>query len=476
MDSAMVGSLIPLMIVGAATIIIMLLVAVRRMYGLTWAITVIGLGAALIADLIVPASNAGAPLFRFDAAAQYFSALLLLVNLIVALLSHRFIGEYRENREEFYLLLLLETTGSVMLVASSHFISFIIGLELLSVPLYAMLGYVRNSDLSLEAATKYFILTAVASAIVVFGLGLIYFQTGSLTLSSITDRIAASGLDPLLVTGLGLVFAGLAFKLAVFPFHMWAADVYEGSPLPATAVISTASKVAVFAFLYRMFQPVLSHNTGGLAVAIVVFAAGSMVVGNFLALKQTNIKRLLAYSSTANLGYLLIPLVSGTADSPQAAFFYLSVYAFTNLGILGVMTMRSSPDAESTESSSYAGLLYRRPLLALVFILMLLSLAGLPISAGFFAKLYLFKTSIQGAQWFLSAVFVLASATGLYYYLRLVFVQTMHAKAGVGDGPEPAKEQKVRNPATVAAMLVAAAIILVLGLYPSLLLSLLQSV
>ncbi len=440
MDNAMIDSLIPFIIAGGTSIVVMLLIAVRRLYMVSWTVTILGLAAALFADIAVPATGMGGPLFMFDTAARYFEALVLIVNILVGLLSYRYFQGYPENREEFHLLLLLETIGSLMLVSSANFVSFIIGLELLSVPLYAMLGYVRNRDLPLEAATKYFILTAVASAILVFGLGLVYFETGSLALSSIGRTMSNAGApDTVLIAGLVLVLGGLSFKLAVFPFHMWAADVYEGSPLPATAVISTVSKIAVFAFLYRFFLPIMQLHSGsgalsgGLVVSVIVLAVGSMLAGNFLALKQTNIKRILAYSSTANLGYLLIPLVTGAADSAQAAFFYLSIYAFTNIGVLGVLTAHSSHAGEQMEMDSYTGLLYRRPFQSIVFILMMLSLAGLPISAGFFGKLYLFKTAVNGSQWVLTAVFVAASAIGLYYYLKLVYVQITR-KQSVGTG------------------------------------------
>ncbi len=327
-------------------------------------------------------------------------------------------------------------------------------------------------DLPTESATKYFILTAVASAVVVFGLGLVYYQSGTMKIDEIGSRLMTNGTaDPLPAVGILFVLGGLAFKLAVFPFHMWAADVYQGAPLPSTAVIATVSKISVFVFLYRFASPALVSSYAGVRIALIVLAIGSMLVGNWLALRQQDLKRIIAYSSTANLGYLLIPLISSGTHAAQAALFYLTMYSATTLGMLGVMTVLSSPSHERSSLSEYRGLTWNRPFLSTVLILMLLSLAGVPVTIGFFGKLYLFQVGVAGARWVLSAIFVAASALGLYYYLRVVVVQLSRESPEAGDqgAGQPGSS---RVPPLAGAALVTA-IVVFLGVYPTPLVALL---
>lgn len=486
MVSNIVNSLLPEIVIAGTSIVVMLMIAAKRMYGPSFWVTTIGLTAAFVVMLVMrPAPLAGGPValfFALDGAAQFMGALVLAVNILTVLISYRYYSDYDDNREEFHLLLLLETLGSLVLVASSHFVSFLLGLELLSVPLYGLLGYVRDRDLPFEAATKYFVLTAGASAIIVFGFALIYYQEGTLSLPGLSQKLAG-GLNAVTGAGLVLVLAGLAFKLAVFPFHMWAADVYEGSPLPSTAVIATASKIAVFAFLYRFLGPMLHPANGGSALhsldlAITVLAVASMLGGNLLALRQSNIKRLLAYSSTANLGYLLVPLAAGSPQSLHSAFFYLTIYAAANLGILGTLTLFSSSATESAGLDDYSGLLYRRPAVSAGFILMALSLAGLPLSAGFFGKLYLFEAGMAAGRWVLIGVFVAGSTIGLYYYLRLVFVQLNRGPDAVTApaGGATSLVDTAANPGALVTLAVTFLFVLGIGIFPQQLLSLLQTV
>ncbi len=488
MVSSIVVALLPQIVVAATSIVVMLMIAAKRMYTPSFWVTTTGLTVAFVVMIVARAAQPEVGpvsiFFALDGASRFMGALVLAVNILTALLSYRYYRDYDDNREEFHLLLLLETLGSLVLVASSHFVSFLLGLELLSVPLYGLLGYVRDRDHPFEAATKYFVLTAGASAIIVFGFALIYYQTGTLSLPELSQKLT-TGLDAVTAAGLVLVLAGLAFKLAVFPFHMWAADVYQGSPLPSTAVIATASKIAVFAFLYRFLGPMLHPAAGAsvlhsLDLAITVLAVASMLGGNLLALRQTNVKRLLAYSSTANLGYLLIPLAAGSPQSLHSAFFYLAVYAAANMGILGTLTLSSTSASESTELDDYTGLLYRRPVVSAGFILMALSLAGLPLSAGFFGKLYLFEAGMAAGRWVLIGVFVAGSVIGLYYYLRLVFVQLSRSpvvETGTPGTPTPtALTDTAANPGALVTLAVTFVFVLGIGIFPQQLLSLLRTV
>lgn len=457
---------VPYMVVGAASILVMLTIGIKRSYLLSWLITVAGLAAGFVLLFLIPWPGANGTLFAFTAPVKYFNGLIIASDFVIVLYSYRYMKAYPENREEFYLLLLLATLGAMLLAAAIHFISFLVGLEILSVSLYPLLGYVRNTELPTESATKYFILTAVASAVVVFGLGLVYYQSGTMRIDRIGSHLMTNGTaDPLTAVGVLFVLGGLAFKLAVFPFHMWAADVYQGSPLPSTAVIATVSKISVFVFLYRFVAPTLVSSYAGVRIALIVLAIGSMLVGNWLALRQQDLKRIIAYSSTANLGYLLIPLVSSGTHAAQAALFYLTMYSATTLGMLGVMTVLSSPAHELSALSEYRGLTWNRPLLSIVLILMLLSLAGVPVTVGFFGKLYLFQVGVAGARWVLSAIFVAASALGLYYYLRVVVVQLDREAAAGASAPV--------QPLAGAALAIVTAVVVFFGVYPTPLIALL---
>jgi NADH-quinone oxidoreductase subunit N len=412
-------ALSPILIVGLTVVAVMLAIAVKRHHQWTAIISMMGLSLALVPLLVhlgLPGSSAFASpqtvtaLLRIENYACFYMAMILIAALTTTTLSHRYMEGYEGNREELYLLLLLSTLGGLVLTASCHFGSFFIGLELLSVAMYGMAAYLVKERRSLEAGLKYLVLSAVASAFIVFGMALVYSQTGTLIFSEIGASIANVADDERVVMILGgaMLLIGIGFKLSLAPFHLWAPDVYEGAPAPVTSFLSTASKIAVFALLLRYFVEARAYQYGVL------------VIGNVLALQQQDLKRLLAYSSIAHFGYLLVALIASGALAVVAIGIYLLTYAVTTLAAFGVITLMSSPykhhDAEIL--FDYRGLFWKHPYLAAVLTLALLSLAGIPLTAGFIGKFYVLRAGVDKRLWMLIAAVVLGSAVGLYYYLR----------------------------------------------------------
>lgn len=462
MNSADMTAILPLVTIAATSVIVMFLIAFYRNHGLTAILTLAGLILAVssIPFISTMAPRSVTPLLIIDHYALYFMGLIFLASIAVAALSYSYLEIRGGHREEFYLLLLFATLGTAVLAASTHFASLFLGIEILSVSLYALAAYLRHSDRSVEAGVKYLILAAVSSAFILFGMALVYAETGSMEFAQIASRAAASGVHGLPFTaGLGMIITGLGFKLAVVPFHMWTPDVYEGAPAPVTAFIATASKGAVFALVLRYFSRVDLHAHRSLFVIFTVMAITSMFAGNLLALLQQNVKRILAYSSISHLGYLIVTLLASGPMAVSAAAFYLTAYFVTTLGAFGVVTVLSNKDRDADSMDDYTGLAWRRPWLAGTFTAMLLSLAGIPLTAGFIGKFYVVAAGVGSALWLLVIALVINSAIGLFYYLRIILALYSH--------PE---EKIVAEPAlslSGSAVLAGLTIILIwLGVYP----------
>jgi len=384
------------------------------------------------------------PLLIADNFSVFFSALILLACLITTLLARDYLQHRSGENEEFYLLLMLSALGAIVLVSATHLASFLLGLELLGVALYALIAYPERGHAPLEAAIKYLILSGAASAILLFGFALIYAALGTLSFSGIGTQLANPELADnqlLILMGTAMVIAGIAFKLSLIPFHMWTPDVYEGAPSPVTGFLATVSKGAVFAALLRLFIDAELYQYQGLLFGLSVLAVASMIIGNLLALKQDNLKRLLAYSSIAHLGYLLITLVvfsviQHAALAVESASFYLAAYVVTSLAAFALLSIISSNKngVELDDLSEVNGLFWRQPLLALMFTIALLSLAGIPLTAGFVGKFYLFTVGIAGSLWILLGALVIGSAISIYYYLRIIFAMTAQPEADQASG------------------------------------------
>lgn len=462
MNSMDLTALSPLIILTATSVLVMLVIAFYRSHKLTIVLTLLGIA---LAALSLPGSAAVAPrqvttLLLIDRYALYFIGLILLASFVVSALSYSYFEMQIGNHEEFSLLLLLATLGCIVLPAASHFATFFLGIEILSVSLYAMAAYLRHSDKGLEAGVKYLILAAISSAFILFGMALVYAETGSMEFHEIALRAQGTAVHGLtFLAGLGLILVGLGFKLAVVPFHLWTPDVYEGAPAPVTAFIATASKGAVFALVLRYFGMINIHARPSLLFLFTIVAIVSMFAGNLLALLQMNVKRILAYSSISHLGYLLVTVLASGETTATAAAFYLAAYFITTLGAFGVVTVLSRKDAEAESMGDYQGLAWRRPWLAGVFTVMLFSLAGIPLTAGFVGKFYVVAAGVGSALWLIVIVIAINSVIGLFYYLRII--AALYARG-------EAKETVHKNPSfsSNAVLIVLTILLISLGVFP----------
>jgi NADH-quinone oxidoreductase subunit N len=318
-------------------------------------------------------------------------------------------------------LLLLAVLGACVLVISKHFASIFLGLEILSVALYGMIAYLRRRERSDEAGLKYLILAAFSSAFLLLGMALIYFTTGTMEFNQLSEYfLEASELPLVLLAGVGLMIVGIGFKLGIVPFHMWTPDVYEGAPAPVTAFIATVSKGGIIIVLVRFFNSINGFSYPQLVTIFTIISIASMFAGNFLALRQDNVKRVLAYSSIAHLGYLLVAFLSGNKFGVEAVSFYLVAYFITSVGAFGIVAVLSDEDRDAERMEDYKGLFWIRPWMAAAFTAMLLSLAGIPLTAGFIGKFYLLASGVDTQLWLLVVVLIVNSVIGLYYYIRII--------------------------------------------------------
>ncbi len=456
------AALLPLMILATAPVVVMLVIAFRRSHALTF---FLALAAVILAILTLlwktrPSSHKLTQLLVIDGYALFFIGLILVAGLFTLLLSYGYLNIHKESREEFYILFLSALLGSAILVSSVHFASFFLGLEILSVSLYALAAYMRMNELCIEAGVKYLILAAFSSAFLAFGMALIYSHVGTMEFSRIAVKMAAGAeMGPILLAGTGFIIVGIGFKLAVVPFHLWVADVYEGAPAPVTAFIATVSKGAVFAILLRYFMQVDMPRGNPLFVFFVCVAIASMFAGNLLALFQDNIKRLLAYSSIAHMGYLLVAFLASGELRVTAVVFYLLAYFIMTLGAFGVVTILSGQERDADRLDDYRGLFFRRPWLAGSFTVMLLSLAGIPLTAGFVGKFYVLAAGVSSVLWMPVICLVVASVIGLFYYLRVIVVLYTPV-------PEAAAAVGFSMPAGVLALSVLMGLLVWIGVYP----------
>lgn len=420
--------LLPLLVTSLTAVVVMLAIAAKRNHTVTFILSVVGLNLALLS--LIPALEVAplevTPLLLIDKFACYYMALVLAASLACITLIHAYLGGdsgkgYPGNREELYLLVLLSAAGGLVLVSAQHLASLFIGLELLSVPTYGMIAYAFFNKRSLEAGIKYMVLSAAGSAFLLFGMALLYAESGNLAFADIGVSLARES-SQLVQIGIGMMLIGLAFKLSLVPFHLWTPDVYEGAPAPVAAFLATASKVAVFAVLLRLYQISPAMSGGWLSELLTLIAIASILVGNLLALLQNNLKRLLGYSSIAHFGYLLVALVASKGLAVEAVGVYLATYVLTSLGAFGVITLMSTPysgrDADALYE--YRGLFWRRPYLTAVLTVMMLSLAGIPLTAGFIGKFYVIAAGVEAQLWWLLGAMVLGSAIGVFYYLRVM--------------------------------------------------------
>jgi NADH-quinone oxidoreductase subunit N len=438
---------------------------------LTGAITAFSLW--LVGPETLAGAKSVAPYLIVDRFTIFFDIVLCLGGAIAALLAGGYLPEHKLDRGEFYPLLIFATLGAMVLASAGDLLSLFIGLETMSLGVYAMVGFRRGSMRSTEAAVKYFLLGSFAAALLLYGGALIYGVTGKTSLVAIGAAIRA-GVETsqwgMLLLSMVLIIAGLAFKVSAVPFHMWTPDAYEGAPTPTTAFMAVAVKSAAFAMMLRMLVSVfgdplsMSWATGWPPI-IALLAALSMTVGNLVAGRQESVKRMLAYSSVAHAGYVLVGVVA-MIKQPEAAqgsvMFYLLTYTVATAGAFGALILCGSRGREAVSYEDLAGLGKRHPAVALAFSFFLLSLAGIPPTAGFFGKLYIVSTSIGAGLNVLAVLLVVNSVIAAYYYLRVMEYMYMREPAAGAPIAVPMRSAYVR-----AALVLCAAAVILLGLWPS---------
>jgi NADH-quinone oxidoreductase subunit N len=400
-------------------------------------ISALGVVAALIMTYWMTFATGGAELRAFrgmvvmDAYALFFNIIIGYATGLVLLLSMDYMRREGVESGEFYILVLLSSLGMMLMASAGDLIIIFLGLETMSISLYVLAGFFRARLEAGEASMKYFLIGAFASGFFLYGIALIFGATGTTNLDRIANAVTAgAGRDPMLVIGLGLLLVGFGFKISSVPFHMWAPDVYEGAPTSVTAFIATGSKAAAFAALLRVLLTAMRGAPVDWPMLLWVLAVLTMTVGNVVALAQLNLKRMLAYSSIAHVGYMLVGVVAGGALGNGSVLFYLLVYTFTTAGAFGAILVLERAGHEAVRLEDFGGLATRHPLVALALSIFLLSLIGIPPTAGFVGKFYLFGAAVKSGYVWLAVIGVLNSAAAAYYYLRLIVYMYMREPEG----------------------------------------------
>jgi NADH-quinone oxidoreductase subunit N len=446
-------AILPEILLVIATLVVLmadLLIKDKRLLG--WFSFCAVVAAFLAALVFRPSSPAVLNMLQADGFGRFASLAVLAAAALAVLLSIPTAADFTQRAGPYFALVLLATAGMSTLTISIDFMTIFIGIEILSISLYVLVGFYRGDIYSGEAALKYFLLGAFASGFLLYGMALIYGATGTTNLTALAQNTApvssALTLAPLLPIGIGLLLVGFGFKLALVPFHMWTPDVYEGAPTPVTGFMSVATKVAVFAALIRVLQALPTRQQPWL-LALAAVAVLTMTLGNLAALRQTSLKRMLAYSSIAQAGYILIGLCAGTRTGAEAALYYLAAYTFMNLGAFATVLAIQRRDRNDVTRDDIVGLAGRQPALAILMAVFMFGLTGMPPLAGFFGKLYVFGSAVAAGLTWLAIVGVINSAVAAYYYLRVTVEMFMSERtptpaAGVaprqdrpGRGAEP---------------------------------------
>jgi NADH-quinone oxidoreductase subunit N len=394
-----------------------------------------------------------------DSFAIYFEMLFSVLGILTVIVSHAYVQRRDFLESEFHVLTLAAVVGMMVLGAATSLVTVFLGLELLSISLYVACGFARRDTRSQEAAAKYLLIGGFASAFVLYGMALVYGASGTTLLSEIAKRIGPDqASNPLLLLGVLLLGVGFAFKISGAPFHQWTPDVYQGAPLPVTAFMSVGTKAAAFAMILRVFDFALPSMAPQWQVLLAFVAATSMILGNLVAVVQTSVKRLLAYSGIAQGGYMLIGVLAGGSAGISAVLFYLFAYLFMNFGAFAVLTVLVTPTGERDRLQDLDGLWERNRWLGLLMTVFMLSLAGFPPLVGFFGKLFLFTAGVSAGWTWLVVIGVLTSVVSVAYYLRVV----VHVFT-----PTAERREVERTPGPLVAVTVSAVLAVVLGIFPS---------
>ena len=402
-------------------------------------------------------------LLMVDGFATFFRVLVMVVGILTVLPSYGFLRRQQAEPGEFHALLLFSVAGQCIMASANELIVIFIGLEISSIASYVLAGYLRDDKRANESALKYFLLGSFATAFFLYGSALIYGATGTVELSQVRLAIlGANAPSPVFVgVAAALIFVGLAFKVSAAPFQIWAPDVYQGAPTPVAAFLSAGPKAAAFAVFLRIFMTAFEPIGGGWEPLVWMCALLSMTIGNFAALLQSNIKRLLAYSSIAHAGYVLVALTARSDIGTAAAMFYLAAYAFMNIGAFAVVSHLSGKGEKYQSVDDFSGLASKQPFTAAMLTIFMLSLIGVPLTGGFFGKFYIFKAALESHLVWLTVLGLLNSAVAAYYYLRILVVMYMK------DPSEAVQQSEPLSAGLSAALILPAAGTLVLGIFPS---------
>jgi NADH-quinone oxidoreductase subunit N len=458
--------ILPEIILTLVGVLIMFLEAVttEKQKGIFAPITILGLAGALIGTFA--AFGDPGPAFQnmlvVDGFATFFRVLVIGVGLLAVLSSSGYLRQENSRGGEFYALLLFSIVGQSIMASANELIMIFIGLEVSSIASYILAGYLRDDARNNESALKYFLLGSFATAFLLYGVAWIYGTTGSTNLTQIR-LVLLNGAEPVALAGIAaaLIFVGLAFKISAAPFQSWAPDVYQGAPAPVSAFLSVGPKAAAFAILLRVFMTAFGPISSSWVPMVWGVALATMTVGNFAAILQSNIKRLLAYSSIAHAGYVLVAVTANSGAGSAAVMFYMAAYAFTNIGAFAVVTYFARKGEKYVAIDDFNGLSERNPAMAAMLSIFLLSLIGVPLTGGFFGKFYIFKAALDSNLVWLTVLGLLNSAVAAYYYLRILVV--MYFK-------EPGESSENLPPAGAALQIAvygSAIGTLVLGIFPS---------
>ena len=422
----------------ACVILLVDLFIKQKRLRLSYGLTILTLVACIVINYLLLMNGVHEVIFQGQYIRDELTSLLgMLVSIAILfcliysrdyILEHRYLAQ-----NEFYVLALFSLLGMMVLISAHSLLVIYLGLELMSLPLYALIALKRNDILAVEAAAKYFIMGAIGSGLLLYGTSFVFGITNTVNITQIGHALSVQGAHPILIVATIFVIAGIAFKLAAVPFHMWAPDVYQGAPNGAAMIVSTAPKLAAFAMLIRYVVQALTSYQMHWQPVLIVIAVLSMGLGNLLALVQANIKRLIAYSGIAHIGYMLLGIIAGTEAGYSAALFYMIIYAFSALAAFGILTLLSNEQREFQTIHDFRGLHHTSPWLAFMMLLIIFSMASIPPLVGFFAKLTVIEAVIQSHLVWLGVLAIIFSIIGLYYYLNIV--KTMYFERPVAGVP-----------------------------------------
>jgi len=440
-------ALAPVLLLSLTIIVLVLHASLKRDHKSAWYISALGLMITLWGTYYASEyAQQVTVLIKVDQWGLLFTGLIVVSTLTTLAISRDVFLSEGNRKEEYYLLILLSTLGAIVLCQSSHIVSLLLGMELMGIAVYAMIAFPEDDALPLEASIKYLILSACASAMLLFGFALLYAATGDLSFAGIGSKVGSAyeSNSMLVVAGTAMVLSGIGFKLSLVPFHMWTPDVYEGAPTPVTNFLATVSKGAMFVALTRLVLDGQFYQFPSLMFVLTLISVGSMLVGNLLALRQENVKRLLAYSSIAHFGYLLMVIIGFSSFKEteeilglgrDALTFYLAAYILSTLA--AIVVVANVAKEKKAHIDAFTGLFWKQPIQAATLMVAMLSFAGIPLTAGFMGKFYLITLGLDAGLWLLLSGLIIGSAIGIYYYLRLIFAMS----SPLGELPVPAKQR-----------------------------------